>query len=246
VTINTILVALLATLAYSYVHAETFTDNFNSLNRVTWEVSDGDAPGEIDSNRSEFDPDNVSIIDGYLRLRVVQTPGDGQIRSSGAEISTSRDFGYGVYEFRMRTSTTSQTPLGEGESLSGGVSAAFVYAPKAITEIDIEFESNQNRKITHLLTWEGESKPNEHTQAKLPDTPSYETFYTYKMVWTEAGVSFYRDDVLIGHHDGVVPQTPGRMMFNHWGTNSKWWGGAATLNAPRYVYIDWFRFTPLK
>ena len=51
--------------------------------------------------------------------------------------------------------------------------------------------------------------------------------------------------MLVSTHTGVVPQTPAFAMINHWGTNSTGWGGLATTNITRYMFVRSFSFIPL-
>lgn len=226
--------------------ADAFRDDFNTLDTSKWGVSTWQSPASDGKNHvGKFSPDNVKIVNGYLQLALTQeTDENGTVISLGSEIYSLKEFGYGTYEFRMKASSTAEKPNRAGNAISGSVSAAFVYAQNAITEIDVEFEGNQKKK-THFLTWEGESRPNEHSEFKLSGAYPHKQFYVYRIEWLPEQVNFYRDDVLIETHTSVVPSTPGRMTFNHWGTNSKWWGGTATVDQPRYVYIDYFKFMPL-
>jgi beta-glucanase (GH16 family) len=224
-----------------------FEDDFSFINSYDWTVVESRGPGQTDNHRGTFAESNATVVDGYLRLELNQAKtADGEFVSTGAELMTIREFGYGTYEFRMRASTTSDTPTGAGEAVSGSVSAAFVYAEDATTEIDVEFEGNENHAATHLLSWIGESRDNQHTQLALGGVPPHDQFYVYKFVWLADSVTFYRDGVQIARHETIVPATAGKMIFNHWGTHSKWWGGWATPETPRYAYVDWFRFTPLE
>lgn len=227
--------------------AESFRDNFNRLDARNWTVSIWQAPGGTGNHHGVFDADHVDIVDGYLRLRVDQTrDSNGLFRSFGGEIQSNRVFGYGVYEFRMRAASTSPTPYGAGQAVNGSVSASFVYADNAVTEIDIEFESNERSNKTHLLSWIGENRNNQHTEIALPGPAPYEQFYTYHFVWQPGMVTFYRDGEIIAQHRNIVPELPGRMIFNHWGSHNQWWGGWSTQDVPRYVYIDYFQYTPLE
>ncbi|HET7712311.1 MAG TPA: hypothetical protein VFL80_10320 [Thermoanaerobaculia bacterium] len=45
-------------------------------------------------------------------------------------------------------------------------------------------------------------------------------------------------------HTGAVPQDPAYVIMNHWGTHNQSFGGPATPNVARYLYVDWFQFTP--
>lgn len=58
-------------------------------------------------------------------------------------------------------------------------------------------------------------------------------------------IEFRRDGVLVATHTKVVPSQKARVMMNHWGTDSQDWGGTATLNTSRYMWIKSFKYTPL-
>lgn len=224
-----------------------FEDNFAIINSYDWSVSVSESPGQTKDHNGTFVLDNAQIVDGYLQLKLEQVKlENGEFASYGGELSTLREFGYGTYEFRMRASTTSDTPNGPGEAVSGSVSAAFVYADDATTEIDVEFEGNENQDATHLLSWIGEKRDNQHTKLLLGGVAPHDQFYVYQFVWRPDSVTFYRDGVLIAKHETIVPVAPGKMVFNHWGTHSQWWGGWATPGTVRYTYVDWFRFTPFE
>lgn len=70
-------------------------------------------------------------------------------------------------------------------------------------------------------------------------------FHSYKAVWSPTRVDFYIDDVfVIGFGSPAPPQNPAFAMINHWGTNSKGWGGLATPGVDRYMFVKKFSFTP--
>lgn len=222
--------------------SDVFLEDFDQLNGESWIVSSWVAPGNINGNVGSFKSENVSIVDGYLRLALNQRLDEtGKIISEGGEISSTVVFGYGTYEFRMRAASTSISPHGEGECVSGGVSASFVYGNDAVTEIDFEFEGQND--IVHLLTW---SEGRRQDWSQIGGTDLCEVFHTYAFVWEPNRVTFYRDGIQIGHHQNRVPSTPAPMFFNHWGTHNQWWGGTATADVKRYMFIDYFRFTPLQ
>jgi beta-glucanase (GH16 family) len=140
--------------------------------------------------------------------------------------------------------SSSPNYLQSGLPLSGGVTGAFLYAPDAITEIDIEIEGNRPELI-HSVTWTGYNQPNEHQVAALPGALPTEKFYTYTIDWRPGSVKFYRDGVLYATHTAVVPSTPAQMIFNHWGSNSENWGGPASPGVSRYLLVDKFTYRPL-
>lgn len=220
-----------------------FEENFNSFDKARWDISSHKSSHNSEQHSGEFIVPNVDIVNGYLQLEMRQYFDGTKFVSYGAEISSKRNFTYGTFEFRMRSSSTANTPTGVGSRLEGSVTAGFLYADNASTEIDVEFEGS-NRK-THLLSWINENTKNEHTSLKLKGSPD-ENFHVYKFIWYPDKIEYYRDDILIGTHTKKVPEVSAKMFFNHWGTHSKWWGGYATTDVPRYVYIDWFRYTPLE
>ncbi len=230
----------------SIAHADEFRDDFNFLDESVWMVSDWQAPGGNQDHHGVSVYSNAEVVDGYLRLQLFQFETiDGDVRSFGGEIATREPFGYGTYEFRMRASTTSSTPYGEGESLSGAVSGAFLYARDADTEIDVEFESNERNHITHLISWK-DGRRNDWSPVDLAGAPPHEGFYVYRFEWTPTEIRYYRDNILIDTHYGDIPSIHGHMMFNHWGSHNSYWGGEATFGTVRYLYVDYFQFTPLE
>jgi hypothetical protein len=49
----------------------------------------------------------------------------------------------------------------------------------------------------------------------------------------------------VATHTRNVPSTPAHIMISHWGTNNDKWGGPATLNVPRYLYVRKVSYTPM-
>jgi beta-glucanase (GH16 family) len=90
----------------------TFEDDFNTgvLNPNVWIVSNWNAPGG-----GVFRPANIDMSQGLLRINVTQIENsDDSISSVGGEIQTKATFGYGIYEWTMRMSSTSPTKGGAG------------------------------------------------------------------------------------------------------------------------------------
>src|SRR5262249_61451066 len=88
--------------------ASTFADNFANLNN--WIVSNWGAPGG-----GQFKPEHVDVSTGMLRLIVTQ---DGTTAGSvGGEVQSKQLFGYALYDFVVRASSTSPTPYGTGSSV---------------------------------------------------------------------------------------------------------------------------------
>ena len=84
----------------------------------------------------------------------------------------------------------------------------------------------------------------QETYSSLDSFDSTSDFHQYKYVWEPGKIRFYVDGVESAVHTTNVPSAPAYFMINHWGTNSDRWGGFATVNVPRYYYIDSVKFTP--
>ena len=90
----------------------------------TWESP----PSGVDSHSGSYIEQNVEIVEGHLRLKMIQYFDGVNFVSYGGEISSLQEFSYGTFEFRMRASSTSDMPNFPGSKLEGSVSAAFLYA----------------------------------------------------------------------------------------------------------------------
>jgi len=219
----------------------TFFDNFSSgsLDTSKWIASNWGAPGG-----GTFVPSYLDFSSGMLRIKVTQTyNSSGGITSVGGELQSKNALGFGAYEWVIRASSTSSTPTGSGVAVSGQISSGFVFVNKSQTEIDSPEIEGQNPGTLWWTTWAGlTTKQSTSSQAAFAPEAG---FHSYKCVWTSTSIKFYVDGVLVSTHTGVVPQTPALAMINHWGTNSTGWGGLATPNITRYMFVRSFSFIPL-
>jgi len=219
----------------------TFFDNFSSgsLDTSKWIPSNWGAPGG-----GTFVPSNLDFSTGMLRIKVTQTyNSSGGIASVGGELQSKQILGFGTYEWVIRASSTSSTPTGSGVAVSGQISSGFVYVNNSQTEIDSPEIEGQNPGTLWWTTWTSVNTK-QSTSSQAPFAPEA-GFHSYKCVWTPSSISFYVDGALVSTHTGVVPQTPAYAMINHWGTNSTGWGGLATPNVTRYMFVRSFSFVPL-
>ena len=219
----------------------TFFDNFSSgsLDTSKWIPSNWGAPGG-----GTFVPSNLDFSTGMLRIKVTQTyNSSGGIASVGGELQSKQTLGFGTYEWVIRASSTSSTPTGSGVAVSGQISSGFVYVNNSQTEIDSPEIEGQNPGKLWWTTWTSVNTE-QSTSSQAAFAPEA-GFHSYKCVWTPSSISFYVDGLLVSTHTGVVPQTPAYAMINHWGTNSTGWGGLATPNITRYMFVRSFSFIPL-
>jgi hypothetical protein len=220
----------------------TFYDDFSkgSLDTSKWIPSNWGAPGG-----GSFVPSYLDFSTGMLRIKVTQTSNSsGGISSIGGELQSKNALGFGTYEWVMRAASTSTTPNGSGYTVSGQISSGFIFVNNSQTEIDSPEIEGQNPGTLWWTSWTSVNTK-QSTSSQAPFAPE-SGFHSYKCVWTKTSIQFYVDGVLVSTHTGVVPQTPAYAMINHWGTNSTGWGGLATPNITRYMFVRSFSFTPLQ
>jgi endo-1,3-1,4-beta-glycanase ExoK len=221
----------------------SFSDTFNTgvLDPSKWLASNGFAPGSISGvNYGSFVPSNVDMSKGMLCLKLQQTQGASGTLSVGAEIQSLTTYGYGTYEWVMRTSSTASTPTGTGNAVSGQISAGFSFVNNSETEIDFEIEG-QNPNTLWMTNWISTTQK-QYSSVFLASPDA--NFHHYKFIWVPGQIDYYIDGALVSTHTSNVPSTPAYILINHWGTNSSAWGGLATLNVERYLYVSSFTFTP--
>ncbi len=217
----------------------TFYDDFSkgSLDTSKWIPSNWGAPGG-----GTFVPSYLDFSTGMLRIKLTQTSSGGGVASVGGELQSKNALGFGTYEWIMRAASTSTTPNGSGYTVSGQISSGFIYVNNSQTEIDSPEIEGQNPGTLWWTSWTSvNTKQYTSTQASFAPENG---FHSYKCVWTKTSIKFYVDGVLVSTHTGVVPQTPAYAMINHWGTNSTGWGGLATPNVTRYMFVRSFSFVP--
>jgi beta-glucanase (GH16 family) len=241
--------------------SSAWRDDFSgsTVNTQFWVVGTGQAPGYIPGyNLGNYDPTHVKIVsDGtgsYLQLLLTQETGTvdtnpAGVLSHGAIIYSKNTYGYGTYEWQMRMSSTSATPNGSGDSVSGSVSAGFTYVNNSQTEIDFEF-SALDPDTLYMVNWLNPNPRQNPTDADRTYSTLYPltvstAFHDYKFVWKPGQITFYVDGVIQATHTTNVPTAPAYFMINHWGTDSGNWGGVASVGTPRYFYVDWVQYTPL-
>ncbi len=195
----------------------TFFDNFSS---GSLDTSKWIASNWSAPGGGKFVPSYLDFSSGMLRIKLTQTyTSTGAISSVGGELQSRKTLGFGIYEWVMRASSTSSTPTGFGVAVSGQISSGFVFVNNSQTEIDTPEIEGQNPGTLWWTTWAGLTRKQ----------------------WTSTQAPF-----VVSTHTGVVPQTPAFAMINHWGTNSRGWGGLATTNITRYMFVRSFSFVPIQ
>lgn len=228
----------------------TFSETFSgSLNQSNWLIAQWkSADSKPGINLGAYVPDYFDFVGGPLRIFIDQRADQvNGVNSTGAAIQSKQKFGFGTYTFVMRQSSTSATPDGEGKTLTGGISSAFLYLPNSESEIDLEFLGDDN--AMHGTNWMNPNPSVPPTSANK-DSEKFSAdqlatgFHTYQLVWTSKAVAWYIDGKLVASHYKNVPQKPAFIILQHRGTNSNLWGGTATLGVRRFAYFKSVTYTP--
>ncbi len=231
-------------------------DSFNTgqLDSSRWAIANGQAPGYIANQHiGYYEPANVTLNDGLLKIALQQTTGTVDTNSNGVisyggMVYSNSTYGYGTYEWTMRMSSEATCSTCTGPVDSGSVSAGFVYTNNSQTEIDFEFSALTPQSLW-LVNWLNPNPKQDPTGAnetytELSPFDSTSGFHTYKFIWSAAKISYYIDGVWMADHITNVPSAPAYFMINHWGTDSNNWGGMATLGPTRYMYVSHASYSP--
>ena len=242
-------------------------DNFDgtALDEQRWRILNESGPGSVTGEHASFyRADHVVVSDGFLSLGLTQENGavddnPNGVISDGALIASRLTYGYGTYEWRMRLTSTATSPAGEGscaaDVLSGSVSAGFTFVNNSETEIDIEY-SGYRPDLLYFANWNNlnpliDPQPGQSTftallaRAVLGRRQSWcDDFRTYKFVWEPTRITFFINDQWQAEHTTNLPRAAAYFMIVIRGTNQLDWGGTATIGTPRYLYVDWVRYTP--
>jgi beta-glucanase (GH16 family) len=139
----------------------------------------------------------------------------------------------------MRASSTSPTPDGQGDRTSGETSACFIFSLNE-TELDVEQQGGKPDLI-YFVTWKnGKNVSNFQSVAR-----AWETFHEYRIEWLPGSVTYSIDGYIVGKETRDIPQQPGFIVINHWGSNRMAWGGLAD-EREKWMYVRSFSFMPLE
>src|ERR1039458_1305922 len=244
---------------YASLGSPTFEELFSSTTvsqivagtNATWIASSG-GPANYGVNCNttwvHTSSDMAYVTGGGIRFRLTQpTAGTATgceiVTQAGAGSTTQSDgigdnipgcFGYGYYEFCMKSGSVDSTDGSSGADWPGSISACFTYIGDntgSITEIDCpELEGSQtvysgSITDTHAewTVWaeypagkynsvvpvgSGIINPDKADAFSVASTP-WQTYHYYGFHWTAGEVDFYLDGVLVGTITGTgVPTVP--------------------------------------
>jgi beta-glucanase (GH16 family) len=249
---KTLVVITLIICSACVAFAQAFSDNFKGgkLDSSKWKVATYKSPDSKPGlNSGVYVPENLDFSQGMLCIKVTQKKGGpDQILSYGGAIISKDRFGFGTYEFVMRMSSVSATPDGLGAAKSGAISSGFVFYNNSESEIDLEFLGDQNAIwITNWQNPDAKNAPSGDIKqtTKISNQFLAAEFHKYTLVWAPKSVKVYIDGTLVASHNEHIPQSPAYIILQHRGTNSNEWGGVASVEVTRYMYVKSVNFTPL-
>lgn len=152
-------------------------------------------------------------------------------RCDGAEMRTTDNVGFGVYEARMKA-----------PNAPGSLSALFLYKVGSgdNDEIDIEIFNDATRRAL-LTAWIGGKKSRE-AEIRLPFDPRA-GFHDYTIDWSARALIFRIDGKQVARWTRDYPTQPMRVVSNVWWPT---WLECAPLAADRSLEIQSIRLTPAR
>ncbi|GAA5923244.1 glycoside hydrolase family 16 protein [Sporobolomyces koalae] len=217
---------------------KTTTDAF--LNEHGYMRSDYtiESDGVAGSISRRFEPSNVDIVDGALRLKVKGQTGRGTI--SCGEIESYNAFRYGTLETIAKA-----TPV-------EGVCQGIFYYEGDNNEIDIELLSSYYTKGYKQYLSAGVQFTNQATvvggqSSTLGQPYGFDPtadFHNYTITWTPTATLFYIDGELRNEFNTNVPGVDAKIIFNNWANGDPMWS-AGPPKEDAYFLIRSFNFTPL-
>jgi beta-glucanase (GH16 family) len=177
-------------------------------------------------NGSHYNPDRISVVDGWMKIRVGFGP-DGKAQAAAPYALNSSgkilDQLYGRYEVRMRA-----------EPVPGFKLASLLWPKSDVwAEGEIDFpEGSLNGNVTAYSHYVGDPQNQdafENTGAKMADT------HTYTVEWMPNKVEFFVDGKSVGTSTKKVMATPAHWIYQ---VESNIGGNLPTNGPTGSVYID--------
>ncbi|KQR30391.1 glycoside hydrolase family 16 protein [Agrobacterium sp. 22094] len=216
-------------------NGKSFIENFDSMDRSFWYVSDGWNNGP--HQNCTWSKKLVAFESGHLELGFSNEKAGDRNYSCG-EIQTKGRYRYGTYEARIKTAPG-----------SGLNSAFFTYIgptdKKPHDEIDMEILGKNSNQV-QLNQYISAKGGNE----KLVDVPggADKGFNDYAFVWEPQRLRYYVNGKMVHEvtDPSKIPQNAQKIFFSLWGTDTlKSWMGKFDYSGPVTMQVDRFAFTAL-
>lgn len=189
-------------------------EHFDSFDEEIWTISSKKlGPTKLES-------ENVFIENGYLKIRLPEN------ELEGGELQSIEEFGYGIYEIRMK--------LPPAES---SITGFFMYLPPDFYhEIDMELFNDPSGTL--LLTTYAEGAVS-NSEEYLLGIDATKEFHNYRFEYSETKVRFYVDDQFIEEFDSGIPKGEMPLMVNCWYPE---WRGLNPVAEDQELTIDWIKY----
>lgn len=214
---------------------KSFVDDFDKINRGFWYASDGWNNGA--HQNCTWSKNNVKVENGALQLSFADGKSKDRNYSCG-EIQTTKRYGYGTYEARIKAGTG-----------SGLNSAFFTYIGPADKQKHDEIDFEVLGKNT------GEVQVNQYVQAKggneklVPvGSKADEGFNDYAFIWEKDRLRYYLNGKLVQDvtDPSKIPSTPQKIFFSLWGSDTlSNWMGRFDYTKPAVLSVERVAFTAL-
>ena len=208
--------AVLVLLSAGPAQAEgtSFRDDFTAFNSSMW-IKSSHMIG-----RTDFDPANVSVGNGFLRERIPAGT------TGGAEIESMQYYGYGIYRARIMSADAPSS-----------ITGFYLYrSPDLYAEIDIEIYNDGTGDVDFVTYADG--RRTHYTQKRLAFDPSA-AFHTYRFDYNPGSVKFYVDGELMAVYTDGLPNASMKLLVNTWFPS--WLPGTAPATT-RYTRVDWMDY----
>lgn len=206
------------------LYAMTFQDEFEGteLDTTKWE-----APAMPRQGGSRWNPDLVSVADGYLRLGIRLTD-DPILRYDCGAVRTQRNYDpnqtlfaqkYGYFEVRCKLPRRLDADyFADFWMLAGKIAEG--HNTREGNEVDIfeSFELAEGREYSFNVHWGGYGKQHNVYGLRCGEQPQLRDgeFHVYGFLWTEDFYAVYVDGVEIGRTNmmGLGSSADGKMLSN--------------------------------
>jgi endo-1,3-1,4-beta-glycanase ExoK len=216
---------------------KSFVDNFDTLDRKRWFVSDGWNNGK--HQNCTWSKKEVTQSDGKLVLGFKAEKFKDRDHVC-AEVQTRHRFGYGTYEVRMKAAA--------GSGLNSGFFTFIGGADKQPhDEIDFEVLGKNPSKVQLNQFVDGEDVGE---QKLVPvDGGADQGFHDYAFVWKKDSIRWYVDGKMLGEatDPAKIPTHASKIFASLWGSDTlkSWMGPFSDQGGPVKAEIDRIAFTAL-
>ncbi|HBQ28622.1 MAG TPA: hypothetical protein DD719_04330 [Desulfotomaculum sp.] len=190
-----------------------FQDDFIDFDTNRWLKSSHNL------GRSYLDPDNLSVSDGFLKIKIPATT------LNGGEIESQEFYKYGSYRVRMKLPYAPSS-----------ITAFFLYRqPDYFNEIDIEIYNDDSRKIDFVVYSGGKRT---HAVTKTLSFDPTGDFHEYRFDFDRKGLKFYVDNQLYQNWRNGLPTDSMKLLASTWFPT---WLPGTSPEVDQYTLVDWIQ-----